>query len=486
VQISGIGAWPGGTVVDLAVSGDTVLAATFAGIFRSTDGGHTWHPVGRNLPDWFIQAVAMAPMGTQTMGLAAAHTGWLYRSVDGGETWDRVSYWGKLGIVTRLVASPNFAQDGIVFACTEENGIFKSTDRGSEWKQANFGLLNLNVASLCFSPGFARDEVVFSGTDGGGLFRSRNAGRAWRESGEGLPDSAVQCLAISPHFGRDRVILAGTEEQGIYCSEDGGRTWASLGEALSESCINGLYLSPEWSIGGNMVAATDKGLLVSSDRGHTWQAVQGGADYPYVVVSCGAELLVGAYEDGVYRSAAGDVWQSSNGNLAAHLPPTVCFSDDFEHDRTVLMASMEGTLVRSEDAGRSWHLLLQDEGDELMVSTFVGAGAGTSITVLAATESMLMCSRDSGDTWEAAVSADGDPFSALALSKDCWRSDPALAGRRGIVAVGGHARGHRRRSGGVHVGRWSGGLGRHGTTDRGRDLAPESAPGPFLADRVGA
>mgnify|MGYP000508898013 CR=1 FL=1 len=77
VRISRVGAWQGGTVVDLASYEDTVLAATFAGVFRSTDRGQNWQPVGRDLPDWFIQAVALARpaaglfQGRQVLGAGA-------------------------------------------------------------------------------------------------------------------------------------------------------------------------------------------------------------------------------------------------------------------------------------------------------------------------------------------------------------------------------------------------------------------------------
>jgi photosystem II stability/assembly factor-like uncharacterized protein len=380
--------------------------------------------VGQNLPDWFIQAVTLAPMGDQVVGLAASHTGWLYSSMDGGQTWATASYWLNLGIVTRLVASPNFEADGIVFACTEENGIFKSVDRGRNWKQASFGLLNLNVVSLCFSPDFARDEVVFAGTDGGGLFRSRNAGRAWRESGEGLPDSAVQCLSASPDFAQDGVVWAGTEERGLYRSTDGGRTWSLVGEALSEACVNSLYVAPGWATGERLVAATDQGLLLSSDGGQQWEEAQDGAEYPYVVVRCGDDFLAGAYGDGIYRSTTGVSWQPSNHGLAAHVPPLSCFSDAFEEDRTVLLGSMEGFLVRSEDAGQTWRVLQEEE--EFAFSTLNGTGPGNSMTLLAAAEAGLLCSHDSGETWASILNVGEDLISAVALSSADVQ-DPTIA-----------------------------------------------------------
>jgi photosystem II stability/assembly factor-like uncharacterized protein len=429
VRVSQMGAWVGGTVADIAACGDVALAATFAGLFRSTDDGHSWRPVGRNLPDWFIQAVAIASTGEQALGLAASHQGWLYFSPDGGETWETGSYWLDLGTITRLVASPCFEEDGIVFACTEEDGIFKSRDRGRNWKQASFGLLNLNVASLCFSPAFAQDEVVFAGTDGGGLFRSRNAGRAWRESGEGLPDSAVQCLGISPGFATDGTIWAGTEDQGLYCSTDGGRTWAPSGEALSQACINGLYVPPNWRTGGRIVAATDEGLLVSSDGGQSWEPTRSGPEYPYTVVRCQDGLLAGAYADGIYRSAEGTSWQASSVDLAAHVPPLVCFSDAFERDQTLWMASMEGVFARSVDAGQTWRVLYEDE--EFAATSLAGVGAGESMMLLSALETRLVCSQDGGETWAPVLDTGDDPILAVSLSQTYDQDQMVLVGTAG-------------------------------------------------------
>jgi photosystem II stability/assembly factor-like uncharacterized protein len=430
VQISRIGAWPGGTVVDLAVCGETVLAATFAGICRSTDGGQRWALVDADLPDWFILTVALAPVNAgedtgegQVVALAASRLGWLYRSVDGGQTWEVETYWRDLGVISRLVMSPDFARDGVVFACTEEDGIFKSTDRGRTWKSATFGLLNLNVTSLCFSPTFTEDEIAFAGTDGGGLFRSRNAGRAWRESGEGLPATAVQCLAISPHFDQDGVLYAGTEDEGLYRSVDGGSTWAPIGESLAEACVNSLYLAPDWAEGGQLVAATDQGILISTDGGQAWQEVEGGPFYPYVVVGSDDGLIAGAYDEGVFLSPGGRIWQAGNRGLTAHIPPAACFSAAFEDDRTLVLASMEETLVRSQDGGQTWQSLQEEE--ELSVALLAGAGEGESMVLLVAGEADVACSLDSGESWTNVADLGEDLATALALS-DTFAQDRTM------------------------------------------------------------
>ena len=424
MQISQLGAWLGGTVLDLATLPDpdapeamTVLAATFTGISRSTDGGATWSPVQATLPDWFIQAVVLGHGGgEQRIGLAASRMGWLYRSTDDGETWAPVSDTRDTGIVTRLVASPTFAEDGIVFACSEEDGLFKSTDRGRTWKSANFGILNLNVMSLCFSPHFARDEVIFCGTDAGGLFRSRNAGRAWRESGAGLPNSAVQCIALSSAFAEDGIAFCGTEDRGLYRSTDKGRTWAPFGDLGPETCINALAIAAGGAAGGAMLAATDDGVRLSTDGGQTWRAVSGGPEYPYVVTCAPGGYLAGAYDDGVYYSSDGVNWEPRNEGLAAHLPPLVAFSQAFDAERGLVMGSMEGVLVRSTDGGTTW-AVLPGPGEEWgAYASLAGAGQGETAALLAASGAELAYSGDAGASWQICTPPVTGQISALAMS----------------------------------------------------------------------
>jgi photosystem II stability/assembly factor-like uncharacterized protein len=374
------------------------------------------------LPDWFIQAVVLGHGGgEQRIGLAASRMGWLYRSTDGGETWAPVSDTRDTGIVTRLVASPTFAEDGIVFACSEEDGLFKSTDRGRTFKSANFGILNLNVMSLCFSPQFARDEVVFCGTDAGGLFRSRNAGRAWRESGTGLPSSAVQCIAVSAAFAKDGTLFCGTEDRGLYRSTDKGRTWAPFGDLGPEACINALAVAADcnaagFPAGGAMLAATDDGLQLSTDGGQTWRAVNGGPVYPYAVTCSPGGYLAGAYDDGIYFSSDGANWEPRNEGLAAHLPPLAAFSQAFDVDRCLVMGSMEGMLVGSTDGGATWAALPGPAEEWGAYSSLAGAGQGETMALLAASGTELSYSGDAGASWQLCAPPVTGQISALAMS----------------------------------------------------------------------
>ena len=413
-----VGGWFGGTVLDLSAQKQTVLAATLAGLYRSTDGGQTWQPVGQDLPDAFTQAVAIAP--GDDVAVAASRSGWLYRSGDGGATWQTVPGWGKRGAINVFAISPHIAQDGMILAGTAQAGIWKSTDRGRTWHAANFGLLNLTVTALAFSPNFARDEVIVAGTEGGGLFRSRNGGRAWRESGQGLPDATVQCAALAA----DGTILAGTQAHGLYRSSDNGRTWAAVALPETASNVNDLHLPQHGA--GPLTLATDQAIWTSMDAGENWQRYGDTSFVPYALARTASALLVGTFGEGIYRSPLDQPgWQRTSTGLAAHTPPLACFSTAFARDGTAVLASLEGAVALTTDGGRSWVDVpeaLQDTGATLLA----GTGAGKAMSLLGASYGGLYKSQDSGQTWKQVLAPPEQPITALALSEQ-YEQDHTIA-----------------------------------------------------------
>src|SRR5437879_4414771 len=77
---------PGGTVTSLVTSGSVVLAATPAGLRRSTDDGRTWSVVGRvGVPS--SEVVVASPAFTADALLLAGTADGLLRSQDAGQTW---------------------------------------------------------------------------------------------------------------------------------------------------------------------------------------------------------------------------------------------------------------------------------------------------------------------------------------------------------------------------------------------------------------
>src|SRR5262249_23620295 len=147
----------------------TVLAATWTGMFRSSDAGATWQPTATRSSVPFAEAI----LGTEHRLFAAAADG-LYSSTDDGASWQRV-------LVDSRILSLAASGDGhLVLAGSERDGVLRSEDAGLTWSGASVGLRDSAVLSLALSPDFARDHMGFAGTSTG-LYRTRSGARAWRE-----------------------------------------------------------------------------------------------------------------------------------------------------------------------------------------------------------------------------------------------------------------------------------------------------------------
>lgn len=173
-------------------------------------------------------------------------------------------------VITCLATSPNYAQDGLLFVGTLEDGLFYSTDCGLHWQAGSFGLLDLKIFCLSVSPNLANDQTLFAGTHSG-LFRSTNGGRSWREISLPSGYDAVLSLALSPHFAQDGTLFAGTETQGLLRSDNGGRSWARLGENILTDAINTVLFSPQFPRQPDILTLHGGTLLLSQDAGLSWQ-----------------------------------------------------------------------------------------------------------------------------------------------------------------------------------------------------------------------
>ncbi len=259
-------------VYQLAGSGTTFFAARNSGLYRSDDGGRTWQmayqslDISEPLP---TLTVAISPDFEHDPRLFAGLSGGIFRSLNGGQTWENIPLPPPPPAISALELSPNFEQDGIVFAATLEDGVLLSSDRGGHFGTWNFGLLDLNILCLAISPNFAKDETVFVGAQSG-VFRSTNGGRAWREVDLPVGYEAVLSLALSPDFAHDGILLAGTETQGLLLSTDAGESWQCMGTDVFTEAVNAIHLASDFSARPEILALHAGTLFHSIDRGETW------------------------------------------------------------------------------------------------------------------------------------------------------------------------------------------------------------------------
>jgi hypothetical protein len=403
---------PGGTVAGLATSSDGrhVLAATPAGIRRSTDRGRTWSIAGLTSPVPFANLVCAAPEGD--VAYAGGRQG-TYRSADGGETWTHVLSGGN--VLALAVPSRD-----TVFVGTDADGILRSDDGGRTWAGANPGLLDLTILALVLSPNFASDRLAFAAT-ASGVYRTRNEGRSWRAVDLGSDEIAVQALAMD-----DSLVLAGTETDGVFRSTDQGASWERV-DALAGQGVTALAFGPH----GAIAAATERGVALSDGRGAGWQ-VHSEALGPVLCLTYLGDgtLLAGLASDGIARSEDGGRTWTVASDLRARLLVGLTAS------KGVLVAGdLQRGLVISRDGGRAWQTI-EDAGVHAVARS-------ATETLFAASERGLLRSTDHGATWievdgvpsvpPRALAASGAvvvawPDQSLSLSEDdgrTWRTLPS-------------------------------------------------------------
>src|SRR5207253_2425366 len=83
-----------------------------------------------------------ASRGGQKATLFLAGFDGLFRSPDGGQSWHEVQT-QPASIVMGIAVSPTYAKDRTLFLATYLNGLFRSEDDGRAWKATNWGAVSL-------------------------------------------------------------------------------------------------------------------------------------------------------------------------------------------------------------------------------------------------------------------------------------------------------------------------------------------------------
>ncbi|RPJ62148.1 MAG: hypothetical protein EHM23_04205 [Acidobacteria bacterium] len=230
------------------------VGTTHDGLWRTTDSGSVWAPVGQNIPSKSVLAITKVPNGNAIYA-SYADSG-LYKTTDRGNTWVQLGE-DKLGNYVADIALTATSSHLYAF----NYGVYFSTDGGTTWTKKSTGLPSYPFAQMASDP--LDPQVLYVGYYEKGMFKTTNGGETWSEIGS-FNMKRIRGFAVDPWDAS--VIYAGTDGD-FYRSTDKGATWYTSGAGLQGSQVYSLAAGPAKTV----LAGTWQGTVFAThDRGETW------------------------------------------------------------------------------------------------------------------------------------------------------------------------------------------------------------------------
>ncbi|HSR69972.1 MAG TPA: hypothetical protein VLU25_18740 [Acidobacteriota bacterium] len=257
--------YPGVVVNAIAVhpldSRIVLVGVDDAGILRSQDGGRTFQPSNQGFTHRHISALASAPGDSGHYYAAIASDGshgGFFITRDRGRHWQSYNDGLEAAVssIRRILPSP----DGEVLLVTGD-GLYRGRPGQSSWTPLQLPK-GPQIGDLAPVPG--RDQLLLATAQGGRL-ADLSTGRL-RSIDLGVYEGPVHAALQTPQGG----LMVGTE-MGVFFSQDGGESWAIRVQGLPYTPVQRLQVAGD----GAVVAATPRGLYLSSDQGLTWNPVEG-------------------------------------------------------------------------------------------------------------------------------------------------------------------------------------------------------------------
>jgi len=417
----------------------TIYAGTFHLPWKTVDGGRSWHPIHEGMID-DSDVMSLLIDGSDARRIYASACSGIYRSDDNAQQWKKIQ-----GIPYTARRTYAITQDrnhpASVYAATSE-GLWKTDDGGMTWRRTTPESWVVNTVVV--AEGNPRRILI--GTEELGVLVSDDGAEHFQDANAGFEHRQILALGLdSVRPGRILAVLAHSPEP-VLATEDDGRTWSALGPGLRAEQVLHVFAAPDgawwvslargglmrydaekklWKQAGTRTgeaagarhvvplrdivagmafsskewfAATEGGLLASSDQGATWRLKPMGplSTLPVQSVNVsanGQRIKVVSLRGLVFSDDGGISWTwhdlplNSGGALSLDSPPG---------DENTLIAKAHNGLYISRDAGKTW----QQAASGLPSTPVQDFAATGGVFVASMRTGGLYVSSDSGQTWD--------------------------------------------------------------------------------------
>ncbi|MGD8278310.1 MAG: hypothetical protein PVH00_09810 [Gemmatimonadota bacterium] len=246
-----------------------------AGLFVSEDQGRSWVPVsGLNqhatAGTWqpaggalALHSIALDPRDDDRIWCAVS-AGGVYRSDDGGRTWHARNQGVRAEFLpTRFPAAGQCVHRLIVHPADPDRlyqqnhcGVYRSDDRGDTWTEITEGLPSDFGYALATDPAdpdslfVVPEESSHMRTVHGGrlaVWATRDGGRTWAANGTGLPDRNAYVSVLREGLAFDSLdpvgLYLGTSGGHVFVSSDAGGSWTMIAGFLPRVLSVGVVVS---------------------------------------------------------------------------------------------------------------------------------------------------------------------------------------------------------------------------------------------------
>jgi photosystem II stability/assembly factor-like uncharacterized protein len=287
----------------------------------------------------------------------------LWRSLDGGVSFTRAC--NGMFVECHVRALAVHPREPRVLYLGSEHGLFCSHDGADNWRRVDSPAVGHEVWSILLHP--TMPELIHVGVCPARIFRSADAGRSWTEPTARIQQGCLRILhtrltTLCAHGDDPQTFWAGVEIDGLQRSRDGGQTWERIGAGMSSQDIHALA----WA-NGRLIATTNNDVNASVDDGDTWQPLQLGKALPL------------PYFRGLgQRAGQADAMLLGNGDA----PP-----------------GSTGLIVRSLDAGRTWHETQMPGRSNSTIWNFAVHAADANLIYASSVSGQVFRSLDGGASW---------------------------------------------------------------------------------------